>query len=159
MANRSNRRRQNPLTSRCEKHEEANGSRRANSPSWSSIPTMPRLETGYTYAVGTGRQSKGGLQWGGVHIRTSAIGDSPGRKPRHGTSLVTFTVWQRYPQASTSCRNWAQPDYKSGRSGTTLARNFFYPVALVLRSWRPEKNINRSMGIDCGAGIATDRGQ
>src|ERR1700722_13059792 len=35
--------------------------------------TMSPLETGYTCAVGTGRQSKGGLQWGGVHIRTLAL--------------------------------------------------------------------------------------
>ncbi len=30
---------------------------------------MRQSETGYTCAVGTGRQSEGGLQWGGVHIR------------------------------------------------------------------------------------------
>jgi hypothetical protein len=33
--------------------------------------SMRQSETGYTCAVGTGRQSEGGLQWGGVHIRTS----------------------------------------------------------------------------------------
>jgi hypothetical protein len=37
MANRSNRRRQNPIISECEKHDKSIGSWRANSPSWPNI--------------------------------------------------------------------------------------------------------------------------
>jgi hypothetical protein len=59
MANRSNRRRQNPRMSKCEKHEKAIGSRRANSPSWPCIETMPYLEAEYTCAVGTGAKATG----------------------------------------------------------------------------------------------------
>ena len=42
MANRSNRRRQNPGMSRCEKHEKAIGTRRANSPLWPCIDISMR---------------------------------------------------------------------------------------------------------------------
>ena len=59
MANRSNRRRQNPLMSKCEKHEKAIGSRRANSPSWPCIETMLYLEAEYTCAVGAVAKAKG----------------------------------------------------------------------------------------------------
>lgn len=58
MANRSNRRRQNPQVSRCAKHVEAIGSRRANSPSWPSIESVPKSEAEYTCAVGTGAKAK-----------------------------------------------------------------------------------------------------
>lgn len=59
MANRSNRRRQNPQMSRCVKHVEAIGSRRANSPSWPCIESMPKSEAEYTCAVSTGAKAKG----------------------------------------------------------------------------------------------------
>jgi hypothetical protein len=42
IANRSNRRRQNPRVSTCEKHERPIGSRRANSPSWPGIASRCR---------------------------------------------------------------------------------------------------------------------
>lgn len=58
MANRSNRRWQNPQVSRCVKHVEAIGSRRANSPSWPCIESMPKSEAEYTCAVGTGAKAK-----------------------------------------------------------------------------------------------------
>src|SRR5471032_2010328 len=45
--------------SKCEKHEKALGSRRANSPSWPCIETMPYLEAEYTCAVGTGARATG----------------------------------------------------------------------------------------------------
>jgi hypothetical protein len=49
MANRSNRRRQNPKLAMCEKHEIALGSWRANSPSWPRIvKSMQQLEAEYT---------------------------------------------------------------------------------------------------------------
>jgi hypothetical protein len=52
MANRSNRRRQNPRMSRCEKHEKAIGSRRANSQSWPVCrKSIHNSEAGYTCAV------------------------------------------------------------------------------------------------------------
>ena len=59
MANRSNRRRQNPQMSRCAKHVEAIGSWRANSPSWPCIETMLYPEAEYTCAVGTGAKARG----------------------------------------------------------------------------------------------------
>jgi len=43
----------------CEKHVEAIGSQRANSPSWPSIKEMPKSEAEYTCAVGTGAKAKG----------------------------------------------------------------------------------------------------
>src|SRR5271167_3519459 len=63
MANRSNRRRQNPRMTRCEKLEQAIGSWRANSPSWPEIGNpIQHLEAGYTCAVVPHRQRKACLQ-------------------------------------------------------------------------------------------------
>ncbi|BAN49263.1 hypothetical protein PCA10_35310 [Metapseudomonas resinovorans NBRC 106553] len=50
--------RQTPQMSWCDQHGKANGSRRANSPSWPRIETMPKSEAEYTCAVGTGAKAK-----------------------------------------------------------------------------------------------------
>src|ERR1700722_2036792 len=114
MANRSNRRRQNPPMSGCEKHGKAVGSRRANSPSWSSITAMPRLETGYTCAVGTGRQSKGSLQWGGVHIQTLRIVFNPSR----GKQIYMTVV----PDLSENLRRAFEHEVTRGNTVTRVDR-------------------------------------
>jgi len=64
--------------SKCEKHEKAIGSRRANSPSWPCIETMPYLEAEYTCAVGTGAKAKG------LAMRRSPYTDI---RPINGTAL------------------------------------------------------------------------
>ena len=50
--------------SMCEKHVEAIGSPRANSPSWPCIEAMPKSEAEYTCAVGTGAKAKGACNEG-----------------------------------------------------------------------------------------------
>lgn len=50
--------------SMCEKHVEAIGSPRANSPSWPCIEAMPKSEAEYTCAVGTGAKEKGACNEG-----------------------------------------------------------------------------------------------
>src|SRR5712692_5294603 len=93
MANRSNRRRQNPTMTTCDKHDKATGSWRANSPSWPGVDkSTQHLEAGYTCAVVPYRQRTECLQT----ERGSIYGHSFGRSNTvaRAAALVNAISWQ-----------------------------------------------------------------
>jgi len=103
MANRSNRRRQNPCESRCEKHDKPIGSWRANSPSW---PRIGRADTKIRGRIHVSSRThpareRNACKRGGVHTRTFIRG------------------WRRglpRPSAGRSSLPLAEPDPPQGLS-------------------------------------------
>ena len=130
MANRSNRRRQNPRMSRCEKHEKAIGSWRANSPSWPGIASRSHTQRPDIRAQSNlPAKERSACNRGGVHIRTSTCGGGRGYHPPAGNPA--FSVARgRIGQNRTLVARQLGP----GVEGTTEAPQVFHILSSQLQN-------------------------
>ena len=115
MANRSNRRWQNPRVTECEKHETAMGSWRADSPSRSRAYRR-ETKAGYTCAVDPHRQKQSACKRGGVHTRSLRLHLGEGRS-RKLVGLAGTVCNDR--RAAWSAHVKAQLSEKGARTGSS----------------------------------------
>lgn len=88
--------------SMCEKHVEAIGSPRANSPSWPRIDAMPKSEAEYTCAVGTGAKAKGACNEGeSIYGHNKRSGRETGVGDEGEKAIIChITSWRELPRAA-----------------------------------------------------------
>src|SRR5664279_5672882 len=159
MANRSNRRRQNPRLSRAFKPVKAIGSWRANSPLWSGTSEqVPQSETGYTCAVVPQAKKRSVCKRGGVHIRLSMTYDQGREMAEHqrlteATGVKVYfadphSPWQRGINENT---NGLLRQYLP--KGDDLSA--YTQAQLDAIAWQLNTRPRKSMGFRCPAELFT----